>query len=138
MIFSSELGSFACCNGDTWASELGTVLGSGDPFLITSRKRVPRGTNGGVSYIGLFIRLLLSMLLIAHWFDNWGVLYYSFFGGLAIGVTYYLTVIYTVDYHQLIVSPQQWPVILFGGIAGLIGSIIDSVIGATLQYSGRF
>lgn len=37
------LGAFACCNGDTWASEFGTVIGSSDPFLITSRKRVPRG-----------------------------------------------------------------------------------------------
>lgn len=37
------IGAFACCNGDTWASEFGTVIGTGDPFLITTRKRVPRG-----------------------------------------------------------------------------------------------
>lgn len=110
------MSSFACCNGDTWASELGTVLGSGDPFLITTRKRVPRGTNGGVSYVGLLL---------------------SFFGGLVIGVAYYLTIIYTVEQHLLTMSARQWPIIVFGGVAGLIGSVIDSLIGATLQYSGQ-
>lgn len=36
-------GAFACCNGDTWASEIGTVIGTSDPFLITTKKRVPKG-----------------------------------------------------------------------------------------------
>lgn len=109
------MGSFACSNGDTWASELGTVFGRGDPFLITSRKRVPRGTNGGVSFVGLLV---------------------SFLGGIAIGVAYYLTIRYTVDSKILSHSPDQWPVIVFGGVAGLLGSVVDSLIGATLQFSG--
>lgn len=109
-------GSFACCNGDTWASELGSVLAKSDPFLITTGKRVPRGTNGGVTCIGLVV---------------------SFLGGLVVGLSYYLTIIYTVDSVVLSTSPVQWPIIFAGAFAGLFGSMIDSLIGATLQYSGK-
>lgn len=41
-----------------------------------------------------------------------------------------------VDRNILAASPPQWPLILFGGVAGLLGSVIDSLLGATLQYSG--
>lgn len=109
------LGAFACCNGDTWASEFGTVIGSSDPFLITTRKRVPRGTNGGVSWIGLLMSLL---------------------GGLALGIFHYLAVLYTVDTALLEHAPVQWPIIIVGAVGGFYGSILDSILGATLQYSG--
>ncbi|XP_034948006.1 transmembrane protein 19 [Chelonus insularis] len=109
------LGSFACCNGDTWASEFGTAIGNSDPFLITSRKRVPRGTNGAVSGIGLLMSLL---------------------GGLIIGLFHYLTVLYTVDSVILENAAPQWPIIVVAGIGGLFGSLLDSLLGATLQYSG--
>jgi len=37
------LGAFSSCNGDTWASELATVLDTGLPILITTGKPVPKG-----------------------------------------------------------------------------------------------
>ncbi|XP_005180698.1 transmembrane protein 19 isoform X2 [Musca domestica] len=106
---------FASCNGDTWASELGSVLSKSDPYLITTFKKVPRGTNGGVSFIGLIV---------------------SFLAGVVVGLAYLITVHFTAPAHMHLVAPPQWPLILWGGIAGLFGSLIDSLLGATLQYSG--
>ncbi|XP_029160150.1 transmembrane protein 19 [Nylanderia fulva] len=109
------LGAFACCNGDTWASELGTVIGTNDPFLITTWKRVPRGTNGGISWIGLLCSTL---------------------GGLIVGLIYYIVITYTVDTAVLQLAAPQWPMIVVAGFGGLFGSLLDSFLGATLQYSG--
>lgn len=109
------LGAFACCNGDTWASELGSVLGTGEPFLITTREKVPKGTNGGISWIGLLV---------------------SAAGGLVVGVFHYVTVLYTVDTAVLQLAAPQWPIILAGMFGGFFGSLLDSVLGATLQYTG--
>ena len=36
-------GTISCANGDTWASEFGTVLTDATPRLITNWKHVPRG-----------------------------------------------------------------------------------------------
>ncbi|XP_026761849.2 transmembrane protein 19 [Galleria mellonella] len=109
------LGVFSSCNGDTWASELGTVISSSEPYLITSLKRVPKGTNGGISLIGTF---------------------FSGLGGFIIGLSYYLAVLYFADRSVLPYAPSQWPLIVYGTLGGLIGSFIDSLMGATLQYSG--
>lgn len=109
------MASFACVNGDTWASELG-VLSKKDPVLITTFKTVPRGTNGGVSAFGLFV---------------------SFAGGIFIGLFYYIGTLLFVDSDLLIDSPPQYPIILLGGISGFIGSLLDSLLGATMQFSGQ-
>jgi uncharacterized protein (TIGR00297 family) len=42
----------AAANADTWATELG-VLSSGDPWSLVRLQRVPRGTSGAVSPLGL-------------------------------------------------------------------------------------
>uniref|UniRef100_A0A8C2VYX9 Transmembrane protein 19 n=1 Tax=Chinchilla lanigera TaxID=34839 RepID=A0A8C2VYX9_CHILA len=99
--------------GDTWASEVGPVLSKSQPRLITTWERVPVGTNGGVTVVGLASSLL---------------------GGTFVGITYFLTQLVFVN--DLDISAPQWPIIVFGGLAGLLGSIVDSYLGATMQFSG--
>jgi uncharacterized protein (TIGR00297 family) len=109
------MSSFACVNGDTWASELG-ILSKSEPVLITSLKKVPRGTNGGISSWGLFVSLM---------------------GGTFIGAFYYLGTWIFVDKEVFLNASIQYPVIFLGGIAGLLGSLLDSLLGATCQFSGQ-
>lgn len=46
------LAALAAANADTWATETGAVLG-GEPRLLTTGRRVSRGTSGAVSAAGL-------------------------------------------------------------------------------------
>lgn len=91
--------SLAAVNADTWATELG-VLNPTPPRLITDlRKRVEKGTSGGISLFGTFASLLgaSAIALPAAWFsENWSLL----------------------------------PLIT---LAGLCGSLFDSLLGATVQ-----
>ncbi|NWZ45274.1 TMM19 protein, partial [Brachypodius atriceps] len=109
----SLLGALACSAGDTWASEIGSVMSKSKPRLITTWEQVPVGTNGAVTLVGLISSLL---------------------GGMTVGIAYFITqLIFVTD---LEISAPQWPIIVFGAAAGLLGSIVDSYLGATMQYSG--
>ncbi|XP_041936307.1 transmembrane protein 19 [Alosa sapidissima] len=109
----SLLGALSCSAGDTWASEVGPVLSQTKPRLITTWKEVPTGTNGGVTPVGLVA---------------------SFLGGLTVGASYFISqILFVSDLHLAV---PQWPVIVYGGVAGLLGSGLDSLLGAEMQYSG--
>lgn len=109
----SLLGALACSTGDTWASEVGPVLSQSQPRLITTWKEVPAGTNGGVTTVGLVA---------------------SFLGGFVVGAAYYATQLLMVS--DLHLADPQWPIMMYGGVAGLLGSMLDSFLGAHMQYSG--
>ena len=109
------LTALSCSCGDTWASEVGSVLG-GTPRLITTWRQVPRGTNGGVTAVGVLC---------------------SAAGGLAVGVVYFITLILFLEFDKLgITWTSQLPVVVIGGVAGLFGSLVDSLLGATIQFTG--
>jgi uncharacterized protein (TIGR00297 family) len=56
-------GALAAVNADTWATELG-ILNPSPPRLITDlRKRVEKGTSGGVSLVGTLASLAGSALI---------------------------------------------------------------------------
>src|SRR5512133_321998 len=66
--------SLAAVNADTWATELG-VLNSTPPHMVTDlKKRVEKGTSGGVSLFGTFASLLGASIIAlpaALFTDNW-------------------------------------------------------------------
>jgi len=95
--------SLAAVNADTWATELG-VLNPTPPHLITDlRKRVEKGTSGGISLWGTGASLLGSSViaLLAVLLSPTGTL-----------------------------TTAHWLLITF---AGLAGSLFDSFLGATVQ-----
>ncbi|HXQ77512.1 MAG TPA: DUF92 domain-containing protein, partial [Gemmatimonadaceae bacterium] len=49
--FAIGAGALAASCADTWATEVGTLAG-GQPVSIISRKAVPAGTSGGVTFAG--------------------------------------------------------------------------------------
>lgn len=107
------LAALCCSCGDTWASEVGSVIG-GKPRLITSWKVVTTGTNGGVTAVGVAC---------------------SIAGGTVIGLTHFLTLLMFWSSHN-VSWLAQIHLVWVGAISGLTGSFIDSVLGATLQFSG--
>ena len=109
------LGALSCVAGDTLASELAPVSTDTQPRLITTWKRVPKGTNGGVTIFGFFCSIL---------------------GGAVVGFGSWLCTLLTVPSGMLQRSPSQLYLIVICAIYGLIGSLIDSFLGATLQFSG--
>jgi len=78
--------ALAAVNADTWATELG-VLNPIQPIMITDiRKRVERGTSGGISLFGTFASLLggsAIALPAALFTGNWALFPMIAFAGLA-------------------------------------------------------
>ncbi|KAK4056377.1 hypothetical protein OIO90_002520 [Microbotryomycetes sp. JL221] len=105
---------WSACAGDT----LG-MLSNSPPVLITTLKPCPRGTNGGVSVWGLVVSLAGGVLvssMAAFTLSLENVECHSYVEGQ-----------YKLPFWAVVVSVGAW--------SGVVGSLLDSVLGATLQQS---
>lgn len=88
-------------------------------YSLLAGAQVRRGTNGGVTLLGLCA---------------------SIAGGAFMGLAFYVAGLVSptlfIFEHQHMAAIEQWRLIPLGLMAGLVGSVTDSVLGATLQYSG--
>ncbi|GAP15643.1 Raf kinase inhibitor-like protein, YbhB/YbcL family [Longilinea arvoryzae] len=99
-------GAMAAVNADTWATELG-VLSREIPVLITTRRPVERGTSGGITRGGTLAAFGGAFLI--------GLLAALVWPGGMDGVIPFFT-------------RAGWI-----GLFGLLGSLVDSMLGATYQ-----
>ncbi|KAE8819289.1 transmembrane protein 19-like [Hordeum vulgare] len=109
-IIGAIIGHYCCCNGDTWSSEIG-VLSDEQPRLVTTLKERYK------------------------WWSDLTRTSAATAGGLTIGLTFVAVGLMTADC-SFDMSLQQLLVIPISAAAGLLGSLIDSFLGATLQFSG--
>ncbi|KAF2842191.1 hypothetical protein M501DRAFT_1008187 [Patellaria atrata CBS 101060] len=102
--------NYAAVTADTFSSELG-ILSRSNPLLITAPwRRVPRGTNGGITLMGLLaggagaLLIAICAVVLLPFCEDWDMNSKALFAAAVTGV-------------------------------GLAGSLLDSLLGATLQAS---
>lgn len=101
--WAAYAGAIATVNADTWATELG-VLSPNTPRLITTGRTVEVGTSGGVTLAGTGAATAGAALI-----SLCAALFPPSFG------------------------LSLFPVLALLSLAGLLGSLIDSLMGATVQ-----
>lgn len=111
ILFVAFAGAMATVNADTWATELG-VLSKRPPRVITSGRVVAVGTSGGITPFGTVI---------------------AFCGALFIGVLAAIIVFVETLVFRPSSSVFWFPLVLISTLAGLLGSLFDSLLGATVQ-----
>ncbi|KAF8652459.1 hypothetical protein HU200_062791 [Digitaria exilis] len=154
-IIGGIIGHYCCCNGDTWSSEIG-VLSNEQPRLITTLKSTGLllEMTEDIWSIPLtfvvrrsreFPKLVLCELTTALFYKpvrkgtNGGVTLQGLLaaagGGLIIGLTFVIFGLLTAEC-SFDMALRQLLVLPISAAAGLLGSLIDSLLGATLQFSG--
>lgn len=119
-LFAAYAGAVAAATADTWATEIG-LLSERPPALITTGEPVPRGTSGGVTVVGTLAAVGGSALVAAA-------------AAVLLGARELLEVgvldARLIDWGAL----RLLPIVAASGLAG---SVVDSLLGATLQATYR-
>ncbi|KUI74294.1 Transmembrane protein 19 [Cytospora mali] len=116
------IANYAAVAADTFSSELG-ILAKGPPRLITSPtfRKVPPGTNGGVTLTGLAAGLLGSMIIVVT-----SMLFLPFCNSQTAGKLGGATPWTQPQRNTLMFGLTLW---------GALGSVLDSILGAIFQRS---
>ena len=104
-------GAMASVNADTWATELG-VLARETPRLITTGRPVAPGTSGGITRYGTLAALT---------------------GAAFIGVAAFVLIQAAALATSGSLLLTDLPIVVIAAAAGLVGSLFDSLLGATVQ-----
>jgi uncharacterized protein (TIGR00297 family) len=112
ILFFAFVGTVATVNADTWATELG-VLSKQPPRLISNGQIVAIGSSGGITMLGTLVALAGALLI--------GVLAFAATEAAAFFPTWFNSV-----------SGAAF-LIPIAGLSGVLGSLFDSLLGATVQ-----
>ncbi|KAL5348726.1 hypothetical protein ACLOAV_006146 [Pseudogymnoascus australis] len=122
------IANYASVAADTFSSELG-ILSTHDPRLITSPtlRRVPRGTNGGVTIWGLFAGFIGSLIVVvtAVFFIPFCPVQEGTFGGT----------LSSLEGGSGWGWEEKKYLAIYLTIWGALGSVLDSVLGGLFQQS---
>lgn len=115
----------SCITANQWATDIGQLYSDRAKWLPKMSRRVPAGTNGGVTWAGSIAALC---------------------GALMIGITFYLSSEDINDEMKEIANQHskkfefskhsQYISVIICCFAGAFGTFIDSILGSTLQFSG--
>ncbi len=103
-IFYFYLGALAAAMADTWATEIGMLIGQ-RPRLISNFKLVPSGTSGGITWCG-----------------SLG----AFIGALILGISGIKFIANGYNF-------STFTILSIVAMSGFLGSLVDSFLGATVQ-----
>jgi uncharacterized protein (TIGR00297 family) len=106
------IAAIATTNADTWGTEIG-ILSNDQPFWILNlKKKVERGTSGGISPKGSMAALIGSMIVAC------------------------VALLFEAFWRNHVPYDSTWQLFLFipiAGIMGFVGALVDSLFGATIQ-----
>jgi uncharacterized protein (TIGR00297 family) len=121
-------GAYAAATADTWATEVGTVLG-GTPRSVLTMRPIPSGLSGGVSFAGTVAEIAGAAWIGAVFLWLW--VHGTDRTSAAYGINLWPWFVVDALHRPL------WLLLLAVPIAGVAGATLDSVLGATLQELRR-